>query len=440
VAINQEDYIKAIKGRIIQPVFRLSLLNQDESVRETITDDIIYGSGALSINYQQGQRRSLNFALNNTNGKWTPNPNSNYMWVGTKFRLDLGIKITQPSYVDIIDGGYSNSLFTDTIDGGTASSTSSSLINGGTSDSMLTVGDSDTFWTQNGIFVIGDPNVTHNNSDKQVSIQCYDKFALLDGTLGGNTDGTYTIPVGTTIRQAIIDTLMSDNGTGYPIDIKPVIFDSKYSNTVTSYTITKSPNSSLGEILIELANMISCDIYYNENGNLVVQSGIDDISHINKPTLWSYNESELEYLNSNLTSNFTKIKNRVVIVATNVNTNVTYSAVSENTNPLSPTRVSKIVTNTYYLEDNNISSTALAQDRADYELNKLAIVQLTNNLQSTYMTQLDVNNCISVNDSYFGFEDDRFIIQSINVPIEIDCKIDIKASNIADLPFYNTTS
>lgn len=441
MAITNEDYISAIKSNIIRPVFRFSLLNQDETVAETITDDVIYGNGSLSINYQQGQRRSLNFSLKNESGKWTPNANNGYMWIGTKFKLDLGIKINPTYSINTIDGGTSSTNYSDIYDGGTSSTVGDGiLIDGKTSYGNLDSEEEQTYWTPNGVFVISDPNITHNNSDKQVSIQCYDKFALLDGTLGGNTEGTYTIPVNTNIKQAMIDILMSDNGNGYPIDTMPIIFDSNYKDQITAYTITKSPNSTLGDILIEMANMISCDIYYNENGNLVVQSGIDDISHINKPTLWTYSESELEYISSNLTYNFSKVKNRVTVVATNVNTNVTYSALSENKNPTSPTRVSKIGAKNYYLEDNNIASNSLAKDRADYELNRLSIVQLTNNLTSTYMTHLDVNNCIATTDLFFGFEDERFIIQSLDIPIDIGGTISIKASNIAELPFYNSSA
>ncbi|HRG61316.1 MAG TPA: hypothetical protein PLU59_05130, partial [Aliarcobacter cryaerophilus] len=54
------------------------------------------------------------------------------------------------------------------------------------------------------------------------------------------------------------------------------------------------PNSSLGEIIIELANMIACDVYYNVNGNLVISSGIADIAYVSRSTLWSYKDNELE--------------------------------------------------------------------------------------------------------------------------------------------------
>lgn len=392
--ISPSIYQEAVKEKIIKPRFKLSLLRQNEFIQEEIIDDIIDGSGTLSINYQQGQRRSLNFSLRNTDGKWTPDPNTNHLWVGSKFKLELG----------------------------------------------LMVNETDTYWSPNGVFVISDPTVTHLNSDKQVSIQCYDKFSLLDGTLGGNTEGTYIINVGTNIKQAVKDILMLDNGNGYPIDIQPLIFDSNYQNEVTAYTITKSPNSTLGDMIIELANMISCDVYYNENGNLIFQSGISDIANIKKPTLWSFKENELEYLSSNLSFNFSKVKNRVIVIGGNVNSTIIYSAVAENKNAKSPTKIQKIGIKNAYIEDSSIYTQQLAQDRANYELNKISIVQLSSNLQSSYMTHLDVNNCIEISDEFLGFKNDRFIIQSLNIPISTGSVIEITCSNISELPFYPSIS
>ena len=37
----------------------------------------------------------------------------------------------------------------------------------------------------------------------------------------------------------------------------------------------------------------------------------------------------------------------------------------------------------------------------------------------------------------FDYFDDRFLIQSINIPITLDSQIDIECTNIATLPYYN---
>ena len=70
--IPPDTYVSLVKAQHIRPRFRLSMLYQDESFKEDISDYLIEDSGTLNINYQQGQRRSLSFTLDNTTGKFTP--------------------------------------------------------------------------------------------------------------------------------------------------------------------------------------------------------------------------------------------------------------------------------------------------------------------------------------------------------------------------------
>lgn len=384
-------YISLVRDQAVRPRFRLSLLYDNEDFRRDISEYLIAGSGSLQIQYAQGQRRSLNFTLDNSTGIFTPTGINSDIWVNTKFKLELGM---ETSTGDII-------------------------------------------WNSAGIFVIGTPQAIRQNAQETIDIQCYDKFALLDGTLGGTLEATYEIDAGETIYNVIVDTLLEDNGNGYPIDLKQVFFDTSLINEVTQYTVSKSANESYGDMLIELANMIACDIYYNENGNLVVQSGIKDISQVNKPTLWTYKDTEYEYISGHINYDFTSVRNRVTVVGCNVNSdNGIYVAVAENTNPRSSTRIDLIGIKNYYLEDNNIYTQSLAQDRADYELNKLAIVQQTVDIESTFMIHLDVNNCIALDDDFFDYFDERFIIQSISIPLSIQSQITIECTNIATLPYY----
>ena len=388
---HPNKYISLVRDQAVRPRFRLSLLYDNEDFRRDISEYLIAGSGSLQIQYAQGQRRSLNFTLDNSTGIFTPTGINSDIWVNTKFKLELGM---ETSTGDII-------------------------------------------WNSAGIFVIGTPQAIRQNAQETIDIQCYDKFALLDGTLGGTLEATYEIDAGETIYNVIVDTLLEDNGNGYPIDLKQVFFDTSLINEVTQYTVSKSANESYGDMLIELANMIACDIYYNENGNLVVQSGIKDISQVNKPTLWTYKDTEYEYISGHINYDFTSVRNRVTVVGCNVNSdNGIYVAVAENTNPRSSTRIDLIGIKNYYLEDNNIYTQSLAQDRADCELNKLAIVQQTVDIESTFMIHLDVNNCIALDDDFFDYFDERFIIQSISIPLSIQSQITIECTNIATLPYY----
>ena len=212
--IPPDTYVSLVKAQQIRPRFRLSMLYQDESFKEDISDYLILNTGSLNINYQQGQRRSLSFSLDNTTGKFTPDGLQGTLWLDSKLKLELGMEFSNGDIV----------------------------------------------WNSAGVFVVGQPNATRQQATKTVEVQCYDKFALLDGTLGGVLDSTYQVDEGKLVYQVIQETLLQDNGNGYPIDNKEIVFDSSLSDAKTQYTLSKSPNESFGSILTDLADMISCDI------------------------------------------------------------------------------------------------------------------------------------------------------------------------------------
>lgn len=392
--IPPDTYVSLVKAQQVRPRFRLSMLYPDESFKEDISEYLVNGSGTLNITYQQGQRRSLSFTLNNYDGKFTPNGLQGILWLDSKFKLELGMEFANGDIV----------------------------------------------WNSAGIFVVGQPNATRQQANRTVDVQCYDKFALLDGTLGGVLDSTYQVDEGKNIYQVIEETLLQDNGNGYPIDLTPIVFDSSLKDVKTEYTLSKSPNESFGSLLTDLADMISCDIYYGVEGNLIVRSGIKDISQVNKPTLWAYSDKEWEYVSNITTYDFTKVKNKVTVVGCNLNGDNVYVQTATNTNPQSPTRVAVIGTKQYYIEDSNIYSDALAQQRAEWELNRLSILQQTIQVSSTFMIHLDVNNCIALNDEFFDYADNRFIIQSLSIPLSTDGSISIECTNIASLPYYPSSN
>lgn len=381
-------YKSIVRAPIVKPVIRLTLLHENENFAEDITQYVQMDSGSLNINYQQGQRRSLSFVLDNSTGKFLPDINS--LWMNTKFKLELGLKFNENDYV----------------------------------------------YNDAGIFVISNPEATRSGAQRTMSVQCEDKFALLDGTLGGTLDTTYEIPVGSNIMESVQRILMENNGNGYPIDSKPFIFDAAYQDNVTQYTLSKEAGGSLGDLIIDLANMIACDVWYGIDGNLIFRSGTQDITKMNQPTLWEYKDTEAEYLDNTTTYNFTDVKNIVVVVASNTSDSSYYSGTATNTNPQSPTRASVIGNKLKYITDSNISSDSLALDRAQYELVKSSILANTISFNSSYMIHLDVNNCITLTDSHYGYFMDRFVIQSLTIPLGANSKITVSCSNVRTLPYY----
>ena len=219
--------------------YRLFVLNPDETINYEIPqEDIILNSGNFTENYQSGQRKSVNINLINTDGKYTPSINT--IWVHNKFRFDIGLEF-----------------------------------------------DNQVYWFPRGIYILGNPSASHQDSDKQVSLTLVDKFAVLEGK-AGTLEATYEIPVNSDIEKAIIGILTLDNGSGYPIDLKPIIYDRSFKGLKMPYTLSKDAGSTLGEMLLEIGTILNAEVYYNSQGNLCFISINETTLDIQKASLWDY--------------------------------------------------------------------------------------------------------------------------------------------------------
>jgi hypothetical protein len=376
-----DDYINAVKLNTIYPRIKIEFLYPDETVKEEITQDIKSNGGNLSINFQNGVRKSCNVPLINIDKKYIPSPNT--IWIRNKFKLWLGLRINNEDY-----------------------------------------------FISQGIFVVRNPEVSNNFSEKLVNLTGVDKFALLDGQLGGELDAIYQIPVGTNIHEAIKSILILAGDTKSPI------LDSKYISETTPYTIRKEAGGNYGEILNELAGMLSANIFYNENGHLVFEEGTVDIIDNTKSSIWDFTTEEFEYLGVNVTYQFEDIFNEVLVIGDNINGDIA-TGKATNTNLLSPTRTQLIGKRTKVIEDSIIYTDSLALQRANYELKRLIMLQSKSTLKSTPMFHLDVNKIITLTDDYYNFDRDRFLIQSINIPFDLGSQIDIDVVNSVELEFDN---
>jgi hypothetical protein len=381
MSLTFDDYINAVKATTINPRIKIEFLYPDETVKEEITEDIKSDGGNLSINFQNGVRKSCNVTLINIEKKYIPSPNT--IWIKNKFKLWLGFKINGEDY-----------------------------------------------FISQGIFVVRNPEVLSNYSEKTVNLTGIDKFALLDGTLGGELDGIYQIPVGTNIYEAIKSILVLVNDTKSPI------LDGKYISEVTPYTLRKEAGGNYGELLIELAGMLSANIYYNENGHLIFEEGTIDIVDNIKSPIWEFTTDEFEYLGSTVTYQFEDIFNEVLVIGDNIDGNIA-TGKATNTNLLSSTRTQLIGKRTKVIEDSIIYTDNLALQRANYELKRLVMLQSKSIIKSTPMYHLDVNKIITLTDDYYDFDKERFLIQSINIPFSLGSQIDIDVVNAVELTFDN---
>ena len=127
--------------------------------------------------------------------------------------------------------------------------------------------------------------------------------------------------------------------------------------------------------------------------------------------------------------------NRIVVIGANVN-GCTCKAEAINDRPTSPINYKRIGYRTgEIVNDSNITSNTLAQERADYELRMKSIVKTTASNSIYFNPLLTVNNLISLSDDFFDLIREKFLLQSISFSLNYDGVMSISSTSTNNLPF-----
>lgn len=385
-------YIEIANRQTVYPKFKVQMLDIFENVSYEVTNDISKdSSGSISVNYQQGVRRSVNLSFIDKDGQYFDSFLSQGSWALQKFKLLIGL-------MDVFTG--------------------------------------DIYWFSQGVFYITAFSASRALSSKIITISGVDKFGIFGQQTGYNQlEATYLIPEGTKIYSAIKDILTLDVGNGFSIDPKEPILDPYFIDEVTPYDITKSPGSYMSDILIELAYVLGASIFYDVNGRLNIVRGTTDFSYSGQPSMWEFSDILPEYMNPNLSIDVVNFINAVRVVGTNVNDKI-YEYTAENNNPSSPTRVELIGRKIHYIETAMAYDEERAKEYAEYKLNELSVLQSSISFESTILPHLDVDEVVDVNDKYYKYVKKRFIIQSLSIPISTSSTMQITACDVATLPYW----
>lgn len=373
----------------VYPRFRIFMLNPDETVKEEISPQDIQLGGSYSENYQSGQRRTLSFTLLNQEGKYTPGINS--IWLGAKFSLEVGMEVPDSTIDEIL-------------------------------------------WFSKGVYVLTNASPSRDVENKTVSVELSDKFNIFEGK-SGVIPVSYEVPVGSVIEDVFEDILNYNNGDGYPLDPKPMIYHSSFKGKVTQQTISEQAGSTWGSVMLKLAEQLSAEIFYNAEGNLTVVPKIEVMNDGDKPVLYNFVDANGDFINNSLSFAMSDVVNRIVVIGANVNGG-TCQAIAVNDDPSSPLCYQRIGYRTGdIINDSNITSNVLAQERADYELRKQLILKTTMSNSIYFNPLLSVNNLITVTDDYFSLSRERFLLQSISFSLDYSGLMSISSTNIKNLPF-----
>ena len=137
-----------------------------------------------------------------------------------------------------------------------------------------------------------------------------------------------------------------------------------------------------------------------------------------------------------MTYNFTETYNIVKVIGDNKAAPEIYEYTAKNDEPNSPTRISLIGEKIKYIESTFCYNLDRTKDFARYMLQKLSRVPLTLSFQSSMIPHLEVNNVITITDKFFNYNQERFVIQSLTMPLSTKSLIDIEATNTANIPYF----
>lgn len=391
--VYNDIYLAAIKQQSSNIRFKFEILDwSEENVKQEITESIIKGSGSLSINYQQGVRRSFSCDLANINNEFTPSFQTGVLYATTKIKLYIGIE---------------------------------AKIYG------------DTYWWSQGVFLITDVTNKSSGSNKLVTVNCIDKFGVFGAELGySQLQGDYKIEKDTRIYDIIKDILNIDMENGYVLDHQKPFLDPLYRNEVMPYTLVKNKGEQMADVLITLANVLGCNIYYNTKGILNITTGTDDCTYSREGSIYVFDENSSETSDFDLNIDYGSIVNSVTVVGTNVNDEI-YSYTARNTDPFSPTRIEYVgLKECEPIESSMVYSEERAKDYALYVLKQRSILQNALSFQSVFIPHLDVDKVIVISNSDYNLFEARFIVKSISMPFDNNVQMTLESSNIAELPYF----
>lgn len=389
------DYLEALKKPVLFPCLKLEWLNSDDTVAYEITTDLFNTNGTLNVTNQSGCRRTFNLEVDNSNGKYDIDVNK--VWLGQKVKLYLGLYIDDTPYL-----------------------------------------------IQQGVFYLLNPTEIYNSAEKKIQLNCADKWVYLDGTLFGNLDGTYKVPVGSNIFDAIKTLLKTNRGNGFEIDsIKPNISQYFFEKRVqisegvykpiinTPFTATIEKGQTYADVLLEFNTMLNGMIYYDNTGRLNVEPNEQDLLDENKEILYKFDQNNCEVLGKSQEYKFSDVYNDIICVGATTNGYLA-SGRATNNNIKSDLCVQRIGKKTKVFEDTNYYADELCQGWATYLLRENTALQTALNLQTIPLYHLDVNKLITITNEKYHLKEEKFLINSLSIPLGLG-EMSISASSVSEL-------
>lgn len=376
---------------------KMEILSHYEGAIGEITSDLSSTDGSITINKEQGCRRSCSLSIIDRSGKYIPQKDSSF-WYNRKFKIFIGLQV-----------------------------------------------DENIYWFPQGVFV----TKSANSNGRRLNVEGVDKYGFLDGTLNARMclveyqASVTNSKKGTNIATLIKDTLMLDLGNNIPLDPVEPIIDPIFYNVTLYDDIVIDEGGYLGEIFDKIAEMYGANIYYDVNGRLRMER----VFNYNLPSWYRHlspqfelSETEITETDINYTYNYDGVN--IITVTTDNTSGEIYSYTAKNENPQSPVNINAIGYKgldggTYYIplgDTNEESGVEKCRQQAEYMLLQHTCMSTGISYNLPITPHLNVDNTVRVSNDYYNFDKQLFIVNSITMPLSAT-EMSIEATNLQWLPF-----
>lgn len=357
--------------------------------------------GTLSVNLQNGQRRTVTVTLSNVDAQFDYNVNN--LWFGSQIALDEGMILP----------------------------------------------DGTEYYIQQGIFNISNPEETLEPAQRIMTLSLVDKWSGVDGSLGGNLEATHEVAAGTNIFSPISALLAQNIGNGYSRDstspIYTVYYDGKTQSlpdgttanlTDTPYTLTvPGDGGTEGDVILKLAEMLNAWVGYDASGTLRIDASQDDIDDSTKPVLWTFSPDDTTLLGLTYSIQNTEVYNDYIVVGDQMDDYAQPAGRAQNLDPRSPTNVNIIGRKTVRVAANGYATNQQCEDLAVWKLKRSTVLQKSVTVSCPQILHLKENNLIEITRSDKpGNPTERHLIQGFSRPLVGTEKMTISCVSVQDFP------
>lgn len=406
---NYELYLETLR-KPFQKLVRLRFLNPDGSTAFALDNDPLnaragafLSSGELRCNLQNGQRRTASVTLSNVGQQFDYNINS--LWFGQEVALDEGMLF--PNGEEI--------------------------------------------YFQQGIFVLDTPRDELRPTERTITYNLVDKWANLDGTLFGNLESTYEVPLGTNIFQPITALLSEDKGNGIPVDRVAPVYTDYYNGkkqiipgpnggtevlvTNTPYTLRiDSDNGTIADVVTGLTGMLNAWVGYDRTGALRIDPSQDDLLDTTKPVAWRFQLEDFSFLGATYTIKNTEVYNDYIVVGEQLDDYTQPYGRATNTNPQSDTNVQTIGRKTFREQRAGFATNTQCQDLANWMLKRSSILQKSISISCSQILHINENELVEIiRTDKPGSPVERHLVMGFSRPLNGTEQMTIDAVSVNDL-------